>query len=748
MKNKSVFISLTLCLLLLAQACPPPLEEEPPQADGPVIDVVTGASQTSVENNGDACDLGSMPVGSVSVTTAVEIQNTGDENLYIDSITLSDDTCYSISSTYTFPLTIAPAESTPLVLLFNPATTGVHPASVEIISNDEDNSPFIIHYTATVNELPVIPAPVIDVVLQGYPASLENDGDPISFGSMYEGSAAVTRIIEIQNDGTANLTISGLSLTDSSYYSITSSHSSSETVLPGEDLDVEITFTPSAVGIATTAFEISSDDPDTVLFTVNFTATVNEEPVTPSPVISVTNHATGTDIADNGSALSMGTMLTGATPVTAAIDIHNGGNAGLSVTGIVCSNTTYYSVTSTHSFPETIIPGENLEVEITFDPSAAGTNTSVLEISSNDPENESFLVNFTAVVEDPVPLLEVRVDSTQYSHNGTACDLGIVGEGSDKTVTVELKNGGTGTLSVSGVSLSDSTNFSDTGSSVLPTDLDPEETVSFNLVFDPESADTYDAYLQITNSSSVSPFQLNLAGECKTEVFTVTVSVSGQAYGAPANRSWAHVCWIEDESETTLQPLSITNFHFGKSGVALPIWNRKASDTGDSNNVGAITDLDYGPGGDDEEEIDAVTAATVDGDFDITRTLSFDVSTVRKFYILFEADRSYNENLYFIKDRPSYLYKSGLIDLDNLDTSYPLTLTGWMCNGTVGTTAGYDQSPDLGQFPESFKSTYFSTVAGAKYVFVPEPDYLIDLPAEDSNYDDMIFTLSAAIDEE
>jgi len=61
------------------------------------------------------------------------------------------------------------------------------------------------------------------------------------------------------------------------------------------------------------------------------------------------------------------------------------------------------------------------------------------------------------------------------------------------------------------------------------------------------------------------------------------------------------------------------------------------------------------------------------------------------------------------------LYKSPLIDLDNLQSEYTFTLNGWMCNGSVGTGASYDQSPNLSIFSDDFKSSYFETVEDAAY---------------------------------
>jgi len=101
----------------------------------------------------------------------------------------------------------------------------------------------------------------------------------------------------------------------------------------------------------------------------------------------------------------------------------------------------------------------------------------------------------------------------------------------------------------------------------------------------------------------------------------------------------------------------------------------------------------------------------------ISRAPCFDLKGVRRFYILFEVDRSYNGNTNFPKDRPSVLYKSPLIDLDNLQSRYALSPAGWMCNATVG----------------------------AAYVWVPEPQYIADTGG---SYDNMIFSITATVEME
>jgi len=101
----------------------------------------------------------------------------------------------------------------------------------------------------------------------------------------------------------------------------------------------------------------------------------------------------------------------------------------------------------------------------------------------------------------------------------------------------------------------------------------------------------YNLRIKAYNGNGSSSYSNNTQATTDSTEILINVDVSSHDWGA--SRSIAYACWIEDENGTTLQPLRITNFHFGVSGIGLPIWNRTASDTGDPNNVGAKTDLDY-----------------------------------------------------------------------------------------------------------------------------------------------------------
>jgi hypothetical protein len=209
---------------------------------------------------------------------------------------------------------------------------------------------------------------------------------------------------------------------------------------------------------------------------------------------------------------------------------------------------------------------------------------------------------------------------------------------------------------------------------------------------------------------------------------SVTVSVNGNT----PSSGYVYACWIEDTSGNTIQHLyvceSVNPSTSSLSGVTLPIWNRPLENNADPSSGGARFEH--------LADIDAVTGASMQGQFEISREFSFD-SSVRQFRILFEVDRSYNDNSYFPDDRPCFLYQTDIINLDSAQNEYDFSFAGWMCNATINTGAGFDQHPgDLNEFP------FFDTYDDVPYAFRTERMYIED---DENNINDMLNSITATI---
>jgi len=103
------------------------------------------------------------------------------------------------------------------------------------------------------------------------------------FGDVELGTSS-TLVVTISNVGNSDLTVSGIALeTD---FAITSAPAPAIVVEPTETKDVEITYTPSALGYNSAVLKITSDDPDEPIVEVQLSAVGIEIPLPPSEQIA------------------------------------------------------------------------------------------------------------------------------------------------------------------------------------------------------------------------------------------------------------------------------------------------------------------------------------------------------------------------------------------------------------------------------------------------------------------------------
>jgi hypothetical protein len=156
-------------------------------------------------------------------------------------------------------------------------------------------------------------------------------------------------------------------------------------------------------------------------------------------------------------------------------------------------------------------------------------------------------------------------------------------------------------------------------------------------------------------------------------------SLTLQFAGPSVSSSTVYAAWLEDESGACIQNIYVCNRLLpaitdtsSLTGIAIPNWRLNKYT---QNNT-----------------VDGVTGASVQGTAGLSVTRSLSIGSARKFRAYFEIDRSWNDNTYF-SDRPSFIYRSGLIDLDNLQSSYALSLYGWMSNDTGSSAGTLSQEP-------------------------------------------------------
>ncbi len=230
----------------------------------------------------------------------------------------------------------------------------------------------------------------------------------LSFGPVVtgeSGSASVT----VSNDGTGPLSVSATTLggADASLFSIDAG-GGAFVLTPGSSQDIDLSFSPSALGSFSATLTIDSDDPD--------------EPSLVVPLSGDGVSAPPPDITVNPTSVAFGSVVTGSSG-SASVLVSNDGTGDLSVTATTLGGTdpSLFSIDAGGG-AFTLAPGANRLIDLSFSPTALGSFSATLTIDSDDPDEPSVVVPLNGDgVDVPPPAEEVTVEAVyQGGSSGSA----------------------------------------------------------------------------------------------------------------------------------------------------------------------------------------------------------------------------------------------------------------------------------------------------------------------------------------
>ena len=205
------------------------------------------------------------------------------------------------------------------------------------------------------------PAPEPDVVVA--PASVE-------LGEVEVGQAA-SAAVQVSNQGTADLTVSAISLSSSAAGFSISGPTAPRTVAPGAALEISVSFSPAGEGAASATLTIESDDPNT-----------------PSISVALSGIGTVAQLAIAEPDLDFDDVTIDTT-VAKSIELSNTGSATLTISALVVSDDATGAFSISDSIPLSIAPGASASISVQMSPSQVGGQSASLVISSNDPDGPS-----------------------------------------------------------------------------------------------------------------------------------------------------------------------------------------------------------------------------------------------------------------------------------------------------------------------------------------------------------------------
>jgi hypothetical protein len=267
---------------------------------------------------------------------------------------------------------------------------------------------------------------VFDFVLPQGPSIAVHLEHGLSFGTVCSGPEFLT--LHVFNVGRSDLIVSSVQrLTGSTSFGVLPTPATPVLVAAGEDIEFSIAYTPStSAGPETATIRITSNDPNAP--TVDLSATGRA---------GVSRLVTA--IADGG---NFGRACLGSF-AEETLTIDNAGDCVLRVSGITSSSAEFVAP-GVASLPIVVAPGASTTLPLRFAPTSLGIKAATFTISSNDPSGARAIA---VSGEAPAPRLGLMI--------ADAGSFGAVCRGEFRDLALTLFNGGRYTLSVTGITATD-----------------------------------------------------------------------------------------------------------------------------------------------------------------------------------------------------------------------------------------------------------------------------------------------------
>lgn len=332
--------------------------------------------------------FGTVILGQESVNRSITIRNPGTGPLLISGATLSGSAAGDFSIPQLPPTSIAPGSSAAFTVRFTPVLNGARTASVIISSNDPETPAFAIGLNGTGLAQPdiAIEHPLGQALITGQ--------GTVHCGSVVLGAAPSQRMITMRNTGTAQLSDLGITITGphASDFSVLSFRDTPLSV--AETSQFNIRFQPSTAGPRTATLILSSDDPDENPFEITLTG----EGVA-QPALLVEGPDT-TPLISGNAAMTFGSVYVGAQPGELTITLRNTGTADLTGISTHFSGNNPFDFTANPLPSPTIAPGSSMRLTLRFTPLTLGTRKAQLNISSNAPNINPFILHLEGSARD------------------------------------------------------------------------------------------------------------------------------------------------------------------------------------------------------------------------------------------------------------------------------------------------------------------------------------------------------------
>ncbi len=451
-------------------------------------------AQSAVQVTPSAVDFGVTDVGK-KISHPASVTNLGAEAVTLTDASVSNDE-FSISGLQ-FPVSIQSGQKANFTVWFKGSKAGKTTATFNFHGNKGPSDPVVVTGTAgsTAAQLSV------STTAHDFGKVTVNTSNP----------AALT----LTNSGASTLKISGVAVTGTGFTA--AGIKSNAKISAGESVLLNVSFLPKTTGTFSGRISIASNDPDNPTTNVDLTGVATAE-------------AVGKLIA-SPAALSLASVKVGSAS-TAVTSLRNAGTANITLSKITVSAPGFAATGI--ATPVLMVPGDSLPLTVRFAPTATGTKSGMIVLTTSDGVVTSVSVVGTASTTStpppttPPPTTPPPATVVLNVAPGSI-NFGSVVAGVTNTQTVQLSNPGTVNVTVSAANIT-GTGFTTSGLNA-PLTLAAGQSSTFNVVFNPKTAGAVTGNLTLSSNAASGTSTVNLSGTGVAAGLTLSVSPSTIGFG-------------------------------------------------------------------------------------------------------------------------------------------------------------------------------------------------------------------------
>jgi hypothetical protein len=470
-------------------------------------------------------NFGSTQLGS-KTTQPLTITSSGTAALTISQLAITGT--QFTDGNPSLPITLQPGQQMALTLDFDPATAGADAETLTITSNATPaNVSVSLGGTGTTAATPQLTA----------------SATSLSFGSVTVNSGSMLPLT-LTSSGTAPVTITSETVSGAGYS--VSGSSLPLTLSPGQTATLQLTFDPTVTGVATGNLAINSN--------------ASGGPV--QVTLSGTGAAITTPLLTASAILLSFGSVTVSTGASLALTLTSSGTAPVTISAPTVSGTGY--TISASSLPLTLSPGQTTTLQVIFDPTVAGTATGSLAINSNATSGP---IRVALSGTGTAPL------SPQLTASATLLNFGNVTVNAGATLPLILTSSGTAAVSITATAVS-GIGYTVSGAA-FPLTLNPGQTATLQIAFDPTIAGAATGSLAINSNATSGTIHVALSGTGTAPLSPqLTVGPTSLAFGDVTLNTTSSMQVTLSSSGTapvTVSAATLSGTGFAASGATFPV---------------------------------------------------------------------------------------------------------------------------------------------------------------------------------